>query len=170
MYDHLGVKPIPPWSSLDGLPRIGGLCIEYGHSSSKSSRIVNQEMKNQNILRYEILSPRDSPTERAVSHSEHVERAEVEDHNEDKEVHQEEHDFGFENHYQYLAPDLQGTEKNPSEVSGSSSDSGYHGNNHSRPRKTGLFTVAHCKCNAILLLFCVSIYLTISFILIVLRK
>ena len=150
-----GGKPLPSWSSLDGIPRIGGLCIEYGSLLATSNREVNEKI----TIDYEIMtSPLHSPVERVPSPSDHadtVEMAENEHLDDHSENHVENEDnnqqdegvFGFENNFQYLAPGICDTEpRNPSQVSGSSTDSGYHGNNHSRQRKTGLWTITNCEC------------------------
>lgn len=105
------------------------------------------------------MSPLDSPVERISSPSEHADTAELADneHLEDNSVnhtaenennnHQDDSVFGFENNYKYLTPGIYEVEpRNPSQVSGSSTDSGYHGNNHNRQRKTGLWTVTNCEC------------------------
>ena len=103
------------------------------------------------------MSPLDSPVERISSPLEHDDTAELADneHLEDHTVtnsepeannHQEDNIFGFENNYQYLTPGIYQVEpRNPSQVSGSSTDSGYQGNNHNRQRKIG-WTIANCEC------------------------
>lgn len=150
---------LPPWSSLDGIPRIGGICIDYGELPEASPSMLNRELPDGKVtVDYEIMSPLDSPVERISSTSEHADTADLEDtdhvenhtmandHLGDMSHHHDDGVFGFENNYQHLAPELsKGQPRNPSQVSGSSTDSGYHGNNH-RQRKTGLWTVANCEC------------------------
>jgi len=154
-------KSLPPWSSLDGIPRIGGLCIEYGGVLETSSSLLSRQLNDKITIDYEIVSPLDSPVERISSPSEHADTAELADNehldeqtvnNNDVEdnSHQDNNVFGFENNYQYLAPGIYEVEpRNPSQVSGSSTDSGYHGNNHNRQRKTGLWTVTNCPGRAV---------------------
>lgn len=148
-----GGKTLPPWSSLDGIPRVGGLCIEYGSLLATSNREVNEKI----TIDYEIMSPLDSPVERISSPSEHANVADMaenehldnhsENHAESEDNNQQDEGFGFENNFQYLTPGIcESAPRNPSQVSGSSTDSGYHGNNHNRQRKTGLWTVTTCEC------------------------
>ncbi|XP_068678463.1 uncharacterized protein [Montipora foliosa] len=152
---------LPPWSSLDGIPRVGGLCIEYGALLPTSPSLINAEITDDKLTTdYEIMSPRDSPVERISSPSEHADTAELVDseHLESHTITNDQNDdnnhqgvvvFGFENNYQYLAPEIsKGQPRNPSQVSGSSTDSGYHSNNH-RQRKTGLWTVSNCPGRAV---------------------
>lgn len=155
---HLGGNSIPPWSSLDGIPRIeGGLCIDYGDIITAGPSLLNQEMKDKLTIDNAIISPRDSPVESGPL--EHEDTAELADPNEHLEDHTENHCenehnnnrddnvFGFENHYHFLTPDIYEAEpRNPSQVSGSSSDSGYHGNNHNRQRKMGVWRASNCEC------------------------
>lgn len=162
---HSGGKSLPPWSSLDGIPRIaGGLCIDYGDlitagPSLRPSCLLNGETKDKITIDYEIISPCDSPVERVSSPSEHADTAELADHEHlgdhqmenhgENEHNTDNHDnvFGFENNYHYLTPDIYEVEpRNPSQVSGSSSDSGYHGNNHNRQRKIGVWKATNCEC------------------------
>ncbi|XP_032228098.1 uncharacterized protein LOC116611715 isoform X2 [Nematostella vectensis] len=125
-----GGTSIPSWSSLDGLPRVGGLCIE---STDNQPEGTPQEQW--------VRSPRDSPVELTESPS---------DLDTDKDGH-----FGYENNFQHLTPDSHQyhhapVERNFSQVSGSSCDSGYHGGaGNSRKRKTGLWGVSHCPGKAV---------------------
>lgn len=132
---------------------MGGLCIEYGSLLATSNRDVNEKI----TIDYEIMSPLDSPVERISSPSEHANVADMaenehldnhsENHAESEDNNQQDEGFGFENNFQYLTPGICESEpRNPSQVSGSSTDSGYHGNNHHRQRKTGLWTVTTCEC------------------------
>ena len=110
------------------------------------------------------MSPLDSPVERISSPSEHADTVELADneHLDDHTVtnnetednnHREDNIFGFGNNYQYLTPGINQVEpRNPSQVSGSSTDSGYHGNNHNRQRKTGLWTITNCECMLMIVL------------------
>ncbi|XP_032228099.1 uncharacterized protein LOC116611715 isoform X4 [Nematostella vectensis] len=75
-----GGTSIPSWSSLDGLPRVGGLCIE---STDNQPEGTPQEQW--------VRSPRDSPVELTESPS---------DLDTDKDGH-----FGYENNFQHLTPD-----------------------------------------------------------------
>lgn len=107
------------------------------------------------------MSPLDSPVERISSPLDHADTAELSDneHLEDHTVpnneteannHLEDNIFGFENNYQSLTPGIYQVEpRNSSQVSGSSTDSGYHGNNHNRKRKTG-WPITNCECMLIL--------------------
>ncbi|XP_029194545.2 uncharacterized protein LOC114960355 isoform X4 [Acropora millepora] len=149
---------LPPWSSLDGIPRIGGICIDYGELLETSPSMLNRELPDGKVtVDYESMSPLDSPVERTSSTSEHADTADLEDtdhvenhtmandHHGDMNHDHDDGVFGFENNYQHLAPELsKGQPRNPSQVSGSSTDSGYHGNHH-RQRKTGLWTVANSQ-------------------------
>lgn len=118
--------------------------------------MINREINDKITIDYEIMSPLDSPVERISSPSENADTAELTDneHLDDNTITTHEHEddnhhddsvFGFENNYQFLKPG-RGEPRNPSQVSGSSTDSGYHGNNHNRHRKTGLWTVTNCEC------------------------
>jgi len=157
---HLAGHSLPPWSSLDGIPRIeGGLCIDYADIITAGPSLLNQEIKDKLTIDNEIISPRDSPVELVSSPLEHEDTAELADPDEHLEDHvenhcQNEHNnnrndnvFGFENNYHFLTPDIyEVTPRNPSQVSGSSSDSGYHGNNHNRQRKMGVWRASNCEC------------------------
>lgn len=157
---HLGGNSLPPWSSLDGIPRIeGGLCIDYGDIITAGPSLLNQEVKDKLTIDNEIISPRGSPVERISGPLEHEDTAELADPDEHSEENMENHCenehnnnrddnvFGFENHYHFLTPDIYEAEpRNPSQVSGSSSDSGYHGNNHNRQRKMGVWRASNCEC------------------------
>ena len=103
------------------------------------------------------MSPLNSPVERISSPSKHADVADMadnehldnhsENHAESEDNNQQDEGFGFENNFQYLTPGIcESQPRNPSQVSGSSTDSGYHGNNHNRQRKTGLWTVSNCEC------------------------
>lgn len=107
------------------------------------------------------MSPLDSPVERISSPLDHADTAELSDneHLEDHTVpnneteannHLEDNIFGFENNYQSLTPGIYQVEpRNSRQVSGSSTDSGYHGNNHNRKRKTG-WPITNCECMLVL--------------------
>lgn len=158
-----GGNSLPPWSSLDGIPRIeGGLCIDYGDIITAGPSLLNQEVKDKLTIDNEIISPRGSPVERISGPLEHEDTAELADPDEHSEEHMENHCenehnnnrddnvFGFENHYHFLTPDIYEAEpRNPSQVSGSSSDSGYHGNNHNRQRKMGVWRASNCPGRAV---------------------
>ncbi|XP_078361963.1 uncharacterized protein LOC144646297 isoform X2 [Oculina patagonica] len=149
--------PLPPWSSLDGIPRIeGGLCIDYGDVITAGPSLPNRETKDKITIDNDTISPRDSPVERISSPLEPEDTAELENHEHledhmenhvesEHTNHQDDNVFGFENNYHYLTPDIYEVgPRNPSQVSGSSSDSGYHGNNHNRHRKLAQHNVFRC--------------------------
>ena len=152
-------KSLPPWSSLDGIPRIeGGLCIDYGDVITATPSLSIRETNNKITIDNDTISPRDSPVERISSPLEHEDTAELEEHvqleghvenhvEDEHNNHQDISVFGFENNYHYLTPEIYETEpRNPSQVSGSSSDSGYHGNNHNRQRKLAVWRATNCEC------------------------
>ena len=156
---YLGRKSLPPWSSLDGIPRIeGGLCIDYGDVITAAPSLPNRQTNEKAAIDNDIISPRDSPVERISSPLEHEDTVELEDNerfgdhleNPDESEHTNHQDddvFGIVNSYHYLTPDIHGGEpRNPSQVSGSSSDSGYQGNNHNRQRKLGVWRATNCEC------------------------
>ena len=155
-----GKSAVPPWSSLDGMPRIeGGICLDYGDIITAGRSLHNQEIKDKITIDYEISSPRYSPDVERISSPlentdtmelavhEHLENP-MENHGENKQNgHQDVNGYGFENNYNYLTPDIYEAEpRYPSQVSGSSSDSGYHGNNHNRHRKIGVWRATSCEC------------------------
>ncbi|XP_078361967.1 uncharacterized protein LOC144646297 isoform X6 [Oculina patagonica] len=154
--------PLPPWSSLDGIPRIeGGLCIDYGDVITAGPSLPNRETKDKITIDNDTISPRDSPVERISSPLEPEDTAELENHEHledhmenhvesEHTNHQDDNVFGFENNYHYLTPDIYEVgPRNPSQVSGSSSDSGYHGNNHNRHRKLGVWRAINCPGRAV---------------------
>lgn len=151
-----GKSALPPWSSLDGIPRIeGGLCIDYGDIITAGPSLLKREIKEKITIDYEICSTQDSPDEERVSSPlDHTDVTEitVNGHAEDpmeneQNCHQDENGFALENNYSYLTPDICETEpRNPSQVSGSSSDSGYQGNNSHRQRKIGVWRATSCEC------------------------
>lgn len=157
---YLGEKSLPPWSSLDGIPRIeGGLCLDYGDVITAGPSLPNGETTDKITIDNDTISPLDSPVERISSPPlEHEDTAELDDHEHlgdhmenhagsEHNNHQDVNGFGFENNYHYLTPDIYEVEpRNPSQVSGSSSDSGYHGNNHNRHRKIGVWRATNCEC------------------------
>lgn len=94
-----------------------------------------------------ISSPSEHADAAELADNEHLDEQTVINNDVEDNSHQDNNVFGFENNYQYLAPGIYEVEpRNPSQVSGSSTDSGYHGNNHNRQRKTGLWTVTNCEC------------------------
>ncbi|XP_058959697.1 uncharacterized protein [Pocillopora verrucosa] len=152
-----GKSALPPWSSLDGIPRIeGGLCIDYGDIITTGPSLLKREIKEKITIDYEICSTQDSPDEERVSSpldNTDVTEITVNGHAEDpmeneQNCHQDENGFALENNYSYLTPDICETEpRNPSQVSGSSSDSGYQGNNSHRQRKIGVWRATSSQHN-----------------------
>ena len=153
-----GSTRIPRWSSLDGLPRVGGVCIDSNDLETTTTSDC-QETSNGHASGYETGSLRDSPVDSGRS-----------DQTDDLPLpppevllnHCDDDEFGYENHYQYthynnyLTPgylpneDEITVERQASQFSGSSYDSGYHGHgpsNHvdQRQRRSGLWAVQHGK-------------------------
>ena len=135
------------------------MCIDYSDIITAGPSLLNQEIKDKLTIDNKVLSPRDSPVERVSSPLEQEETAELADPDEHLEDHLENHCenehnknlddnvFGFENNYHFLTPNIYEVEpRNPSQVSGSPSDSGYHGNNNNRQRKIGVWRASNCEC------------------------
>ena len=163
-FNRISISPLasegpvaPTWSSLDALPRIGGLSIEYGDNEHAISRprSASQGASSAHALECDSLSPRDSPVDRieipsfTVGPGEHVSCEHLEVAGHEHEKHETNNYFGYENNFHFLSPNTCNArtpmERNVSQVSGSSSDSGYHGvSKNNKNMKPGLWS--HCKC------------------------
>lgn len=125
------------------MPRVGGLCIDStGEQSTTEGTVVD----SQDAPPHETWLP--YPRDISIHDAQEFETP-----NDPVQELDREADFGYENNLQYLSPNIQPVQhapvtRNASQVSGGSTDSGYHDNacaGGSRQRRTGLWADLHCK-------------------------
>ncbi|XP_031571575.1 uncharacterized protein LOC116305738 isoform X3 [Actinia tenebrosa] len=141
-----GGANLPSWSSLDGLPRVGGLCID---STSSDQSTTEETIDSQETPQHEDWSP--YPRDMSIPEQRLYENQSELPRELDRDA-----DFGYENNLQYLTPNIQPLYhapviRNVSQVSGGSADSGYHDNactGSTRQRRTGLWADLHCQRRA----------------------
>ncbi|XP_031571579.1 uncharacterized protein LOC116305738 isoform X5 [Actinia tenebrosa] len=92
-----GGANLPSWSSLDGLPRVGGLCID---STSSDQSTTEETIDSQETPQHEDWSP--YPRDMSIPEQRLYENQSELPRELDRDA-----DFGYENNLQYLTPNIQ---------------------------------------------------------------